>query len=89
MKIVIGRHPISLKDINGQVQNIFLNHLDGMPKMTEEDTFKVLKRIPIEELKRLICELSIDVYYDNEKFFQFCSKHGWAEDELVQLYLRI
>jgi len=53
--------------------------------MTEEDTFKKLKRIPFEEMKKLWVRREVEVGTSFNEFFQ---KYGWTRNEFMKKYYR-
>jgi hypothetical protein len=46
--------------------------------MTEDDTFRILKRIPINEMVRIISDEYTEISSANELLEIFLNKHGWT-----------
>jgi hypothetical protein len=58
--------------------------------MTEEDTFRILKRLPIKEMSRLVANVSIRLplmsvaWFDSSEILFLLNKNGWKGREYCQ-----
>jgi hypothetical protein len=50
---------------------------------SEEDTFRILKRTPFNEVVKEVRELGPWIRMDNQIMTKFFEDHGWTYDEYV------
>lgn len=52
--------------------------------MTEDDTFRILTRISLNEMLKIIDDMPHEMYADDLKFEKMLNFHGWARKELSE-----
>ncbi len=56
--------------------------------MTEEDTFRKLKQMPFDELRKLL-RCRMNVVLNMEKYVEFLASHGWTIGEYISACAKV